>query len=51
MFMFAPPGQAGYGIGSLPAGEYVYACFIPVGGKKKGAPHFTQGMHGTLTVS
>jgi hypothetical protein len=50
-FMFAPPGQVGYGLGTLTPGEYVYACFIPVGGKKKGAPHFTQGMYGTLTVS
>lgn len=49
-FMFAPPGQVGYGIADLTPGEYVYACFIPVGGKNKGKPHFTQGMYGTLTV-
>lgn len=50
VFIFAPPGGAGYGLGTLSAGDYVYACFIPVGGKKKGAPHFTEGMYGTLTV-
>lgn len=50
VFMFAPPGEEGYGIGTLTAGDYVYACFIPVGSKKKGAPHFTEGMYGTLTV-
>jgi hypothetical protein len=25
-------------------------CFVPIGGKKKGAPHFTKGMYGTFTV-
>lgn len=51
VFTYAPAGQTGYGIGTLAPGEYVYACFIPVGGKKKGAPHFMEGMYGTLTVS
>lgn len=50
VFTFAPAGQSGYGIGDLAAGDYVFACFIPVGGKKRGAPHFTEGMYGTLTV-
>jgi hypothetical protein len=49
-FMFAAPGQRGYGIATLTPGQYVYACFLPVGGKKNGKPHFTQGMYGTLTV-
>lgn len=49
--LFAPPGESGYTIANLEAGEYLYACFIPVGGKKKGAPHFTEGMYGTFTVS
>lgn len=51
VFAFAPPGAVGYGVGSLTPGEYVYACFIPVGGKAKGKPHFMEGMFGTLTVS
>ena len=51
VFMFAAPGQTGYGFASLEPGDYVYACFVPTGGKKAGKPHFTQGMYGTLTVS
>lgn len=51
VFAFAPPGQAGYGFANLTPGDYIYACFIPVGSKGKGKPHFTQGMYGTLTVS
>ncbi len=49
--MFAPPGQSGYTIANLEPGQYIYACFVPVGGKKKGAPHFAEGMYGTFTVS
>lgn len=49
-FMFAPPGQSGYGFANLTPGKYVYACFLPTGGKQNGKPHFTQGMYGTLTV-
>lgn len=48
---FAPAGQTSYGLTQLEPGTYLYACFIPVGGKKNGAPHFTQGMYGTFTVS
>lgn len=48
---FAPPGETGYTVTTLQPGDYVYACFIPQGGKKKGAPHFTLGMYGTFTVS
>jgi hypothetical protein len=50
-FAFAPPGVTGYAFADLQAGDYLYACFIPTGGKKNGKPHFTQGMYGTLTVS
>lgn len=50
-FMFAPAGQVGYSPASLTPGTYMYACFLPVGGKKNGAPHFTEGMYGTFTVS
>jgi hypothetical protein len=48
--MFAPPGQSGYAATTLTQGTYVYACFIPVGGKRNGKPHFTQGMYGTFTA-
>ena len=50
-FAFAPSGQTAYSIGELTPGKYVYACFIPQGGKKNGKPHFVLGMEGTLTVS
>ena len=50
-FRFAPAGQVGYSPASLTPGTYMYACFLPVGGKKNGAPHFTEGMYGTFTVS
>lgn len=49
-FMFAPPGQSGYGPINLEPGTYAYACFIPQGGKKNGTPHFMLGMNGTFTV-
>ena len=53
IFLFAPPGQTFYGIGELSAGKYLYACFLPTGGKntKTAKPHWTQGMYGTFTVS
>lgn len=41
---FAPPGETGTTVTSLEPGRYVMVCFVPVGGKKKGAPHFTKGM-------
>ena len=47
---FAPPGQDGYTLTELEPGTYLYACFVPVGGKKNGAPHFTKGMYGTFEV-
>jgi hypothetical protein len=49
-FMYAPSGQSGFTPIDLEPGTYAYACFLPVGGKKNGAPHFTQGMYGTFTV-
>lgn len=49
-FMFAPAGQSGYSPADLTPGTYAYACFLPVGGKKNGAPHFTKGMYGSFTV-
>ena len=49
-FMYAPPGQSGYSPIDLEPGTYMYACFLPVGGKKNGAPHFAKGMYGTFTV-
>jgi len=51
IFTFAPPGTTAYGIGTVTAGDYLYACFLPTGGKKNGKPHFTQGMYGSLTVA
>lgn len=49
-FMFAPPGQSGYGLATLTPGEYVYACFVPEGGKKNGKVHALLGMYGSFTV-
>jgi hypothetical protein len=51
VFAFAPAGKVGYTVTNLEPGTYVYACFIPVGGKNKNAPHFMEGMYGTFTVS
>ena len=50
-FMFAPAGAVGYSPIDLQPGTYVYACFLPQGGKKNGQPHFMLGMNGSLTVS
>ena len=47
---FAPAGTSGYGLTTLEPGTYAYACSVNVGGKKKGAPHFTKGMYGTFVV-
>ncbi|MFO7591553.1 MAG: hypothetical protein R6X23_11765 [Acidimicrobiia bacterium] len=41
---FADPGATQTTVADLESGRYVASCFIPVGGKKKGAPHFTKGM-------
>jgi hypothetical protein len=48
---YAEPGTSGYTMANLEPGTYIYACFLPVGGKKSGAAHFTKGMYGTFTVS
>ena len=50
-FMEAPAGQVAYTPIDLQPGTYAYVCFLPVGGKHNGAPHFTKGMYGTFTVS
>ena len=47
---FAPAGTSGYTLTNLEPGTYAYFCFLPVGGKKQGAPHFTEGMYGTFVV-
>ena len=41
---FAAPGETQTSVADLEPGRYVASCFLPVGGKKKGAPHFTKGM-------
>jgi hypothetical protein len=48
--VYAPVGQSGYMTVDLKPGTYVYACFIPVGGKHNGKPHAMKGMYGTFTV-
>lgn len=48
--MYAPAGESGYMTIDLKPGKYVYACFIPVGGKKNGQPHAMEGMYGSFTV-
>ncbi len=50
-FAFAAAGQTGYAPATLSPGTYMYVCFIPVGGKRNGAPHFAEGMYGSFTVS
>lgn len=50
-FAHAPAGQTAYSIGELTPGKYIYACFLPQGGKEKGKAHFQLGMEGSLTVS
>jgi len=50
-FLYASAGEASFAPVNLERGTYAYACFLPMGGKKNGAPHFTQGMYGTFTVS
>lgn len=50
-FGWAGPGETGSALAELTAGDYVMACFIPVGGGEDGPPHFTQGMVHELSVS
>jgi hypothetical protein len=52
---FAEPGDSGYLVADLEAGDYVAVCFIPVGATPEneegsGPPHFTQGMVTEFTV-
>jgi hypothetical protein len=45
-------GDTGYVfLRDLEPGDYLAACFIPVGGGEDGAPHFTEGMLHEFTVS
>lgn len=46
----ATPGQTTYVTLDLKPGEYVAACFIPVGGKDGGVPHAQKGMVQAFTV-
>ena len=54
---FAAQGEADYGVAELEAGEYVVACFLPVGFTGQGPPpenappHVSQGMKAEFTVS
>lgn len=47
---FAPPGASSATFIDLEAGDYVMACFIPVGGGEEGRPHFSEGMFAEFTV-
>jgi hypothetical protein len=51
VFRYAAAGDVDHTVAQLEPGTYVYGCFIPVGGKENGAPHFMKGMYGTFTVS
>ena len=54
---FAPPGDSDYKVVDLEPGDYVAACFIPMGMTNPdgpppdGPPHFTQGMVAEFTVT
>jgi len=50
-FLYASAGETSYAPVTLEPGTYAYACFLPMRGKSNGAPHFTEGMYGTFTVS
>jgi hypothetical protein len=50
-FAEAKPGDSGYFPMNLTPGKYIYACFLPEGGKKNGKPHYKLGMEGSFTVS
>lgn len=46
----APPGGRDARVVELPAGKYVVACFVPVGGGEDGPPHTTKGMVAEFVV-
>jgi uncharacterized cupredoxin-like copper-binding protein len=46
----APPGQTAATTTSLTKGEYLIACFVPVGGKDGAPPHAQMGMMQRFTV-
>lgn len=47
----AEPGKSSKALVQLEPGSYAMVCFISVGGKDDGPPHFTQGMKREFTVS
>ncbi len=46
----AEPGKSSKALAEIDAGSYAMVCFISVGGKDDGPPHFTQGMVQEFTV-
>lgn len=46
----AEPGKSSKALVNLDPGSYAMICFISVGGKDDGPPHFTQGMVQEFTV-
>ena len=50
-FTMTAAGETGYSYADLVPGKYLYVCPLPIGGKDKGKPHFTEGMVGTVTVA
>jgi hypothetical protein len=50
-FTLVPAGETGYSYVDLRPGTYLYVDPLPIGGKAKGNPHFTEGMYGTTVVS
>jgi hypothetical protein len=47
----AETGDEDYFVVNLTPGRYGVACFVPVGGKEDGPPHFTRGMLAEFTVA
>lgn len=47
----AEPGKSSKGLAELDPGSYALICFISVGGKDDGPPHFTQGMVQEFSVT
>ena len=48
---FAPPGESASSLIELEAGDYIAACFVPLGGDESSPPHFTQGMFTEFSVA
>ena len=47
----AKPGDSAVGFANLEPGRYLASCFIPVGGKQGGKPHWREGMYAEFTVT